>query len=213
MGAIKAIETEYKGHLFRSRLEARWAVFFDALHIEWHYEEQGYELPSGRYLPDFRIEAGALCGTKDVWVEVKGELTHDAFIKLVRAACELPRERALPSWPQILLLGDIPELGEPSVQTRIDARPNNEFALQRVRWRGYTPRPGDRGYTTEPIGDPDVFPLSDLEQWTEQATEGIRHWAGSALLDYSLRLDRSIDAAHRAARSARFEHGQSGAML
>jgi hypothetical protein len=28
---IKAIETSYKGYRFRSRLEARWAVFFDAL--------------------------------------------------------------------------------------------------------------------------------------------------------------------------------------
>ena len=27
----KAIETRYAGHRFRSRLEARWAVFFDAL--------------------------------------------------------------------------------------------------------------------------------------------------------------------------------------
>lgn len=28
---MKAIETRYKGYRFRSRLEARWAVFFDAL--------------------------------------------------------------------------------------------------------------------------------------------------------------------------------------
>lgn len=28
---IKAIETEYDGHRFRSRLEARWAVFFNAV--------------------------------------------------------------------------------------------------------------------------------------------------------------------------------------
>lgn len=28
---IKAIETEYDGHRFRSRLEARWAVFFNAI--------------------------------------------------------------------------------------------------------------------------------------------------------------------------------------
>lgn len=27
MKKIKAIQTEYKGYLFRSRLEARWAVF------------------------------------------------------------------------------------------------------------------------------------------------------------------------------------------
>jgi len=26
---IKAIETQYRGYRFRSRLEARWAVFFD----------------------------------------------------------------------------------------------------------------------------------------------------------------------------------------
>ena len=30
---IKAIETEYNGYKFRSRLEARWAVFFDALGV------------------------------------------------------------------------------------------------------------------------------------------------------------------------------------
>lgn len=28
---VKAIDTVYKGYRFRSRLEARWAVFFDAL--------------------------------------------------------------------------------------------------------------------------------------------------------------------------------------
>lgn len=39
---IKAIETSYKGYRFRSRLEARWAVFFDALGVSWKYEDQGY---------------------------------------------------------------------------------------------------------------------------------------------------------------------------
>lgn len=53
---IKAIETEYNGYKFRSRLEARWAVFFDALGVEYEYEPEGFELPSGkRYLPDFRV--------------------------------------------------------------------------------------------------------------------------------------------------------------
>ncbi len=33
MSEIKAIETRYKGYRFRSRLEARWAVFFDALSV------------------------------------------------------------------------------------------------------------------------------------------------------------------------------------
>ena len=33
MTTIKPIETVYNGYRFRSRLEARWAVFFDALGI------------------------------------------------------------------------------------------------------------------------------------------------------------------------------------
>jgi hypothetical protein len=35
---IKPIETEYGGYKFRSRLEARWAVFFDTAKIKYEYE-------------------------------------------------------------------------------------------------------------------------------------------------------------------------------
>ena len=53
---IKAIQTQYKGYRFRSRLEARWAVYFDSLGIEWVYEPEGFELSNGKmYLPDFWI--------------------------------------------------------------------------------------------------------------------------------------------------------------
>jgi len=53
---IKAIETEYAGYKFRSRTEARWAVFFDTIGFKWQYEEEGYELSNGRwYLPDFKV--------------------------------------------------------------------------------------------------------------------------------------------------------------
>lgn len=52
---MKAIETEYKGYRFRSRLEARWAVFLDSIDARWDYEPEGYELPSGWYLPDFFV--------------------------------------------------------------------------------------------------------------------------------------------------------------
>lgn len=53
---IKPIETEYNGYLFRSRLEARWAVFFDAAGIEYQYETEGFVLQDGtRYLPDFYL--------------------------------------------------------------------------------------------------------------------------------------------------------------
>lgn len=53
---IQAIETRYKGYRFRSRLEARWAVFFDAIKVPFRYEVEGFVLQSGRcYLPDFWI--------------------------------------------------------------------------------------------------------------------------------------------------------------
>lgn len=68
--SIKPIETRYKGYRFRSRLEARWAVFFDALRLEWEYEPQGFELPSGaKYLPDFLIRDRWLAGR--IFVEIK----------------------------------------------------------------------------------------------------------------------------------------------
>lgn len=52
----RPIETRYRGYRFRSRLEARWAVTFDALGYRWEYEPQGYQLPAGAYLPDFLVE-------------------------------------------------------------------------------------------------------------------------------------------------------------
>lgn len=51
--SIKPIETLYKGYRFRSRLEARWAVFFDEALIKWEYEVEGYDLNGIWYLPDF----------------------------------------------------------------------------------------------------------------------------------------------------------------
>lgn len=53
--AIKAIPTEYGGYWFRSRLEARWAVFFNAIGIPFRYELQGYNLDGIKYLPDFYL--------------------------------------------------------------------------------------------------------------------------------------------------------------
>ena len=54
---IKAIETVYDGYRFRSKLEATWAVFFNALGVEYEYEPEGFVLPDGsKYLPDFRVK-------------------------------------------------------------------------------------------------------------------------------------------------------------
>jgi len=57
MAEIKAIPTRYNGYHFRSRLEARWAVFFDALGIKWEYEPEGYTIGKFiNYLPDFYLK-------------------------------------------------------------------------------------------------------------------------------------------------------------
>ena len=93
---IKAIETKYKGYRFRSRLEARWAVFFEALGIEWAYEYEGFDLPVGPYLPDFLLRTYtktristhlsqkgiALPEHWDLWVEIKG--TKPSSVELMR---------------------------------------------------------------------------------------------------------------------------------
>jgi len=63
---LKPIETIYDGYRFRSRLEARWAVFFNSLGIHYEYEKEGYDLgKAGRYLPDFWLPQ------VEMWVEVK----------------------------------------------------------------------------------------------------------------------------------------------
>jgi len=67
---LKPIETKYKGYRFRSRLEARWAVFFDALGMAWEYEPEGFDLgPEGYYLPDFWLKP------LKCWIEIKPEYT------------------------------------------------------------------------------------------------------------------------------------------
>lgn len=88
---IKAIETQYKGYRFRSRLEARWAVFFDALGIEWEYEPEGYDLgEAGWYLPDFWLP-------KCQWhFEVKGQkkISSEESAK-IRAFDNCPPEKSM----------------------------------------------------------------------------------------------------------------------
>ncbi|MER2520107.1 MAG: hypothetical protein ABTQ34_05390 [Bdellovibrionales bacterium] len=67
MPKITPIQTKYRGYRFRSRLEARWAVFFDVAHIKWEYEPQGFSIRgSGGYLPDFYLP------DLDCYFEVKG---------------------------------------------------------------------------------------------------------------------------------------------
>ncbi len=73
MPDIRPIETLSAGHRFRSRLEARWAVFFDHVNIKWEYEPEGYETSAGWYLPDFRLDPRQVGeGIGELFFEVKG---------------------------------------------------------------------------------------------------------------------------------------------
>jgi len=62
---VQAIETIYNGYRFRSRLEARWAVFFDEMKVTYHYEIEGFDFGKIKYLPDFYLPEHKL------WLEIK----------------------------------------------------------------------------------------------------------------------------------------------
>jgi len=65
---IAPIETRAYGRFFRSRLEARWAVFFTSLGLEWEYEPEGFNVNGLHYLPDFRVWTPQ---GEPIWYEIK----------------------------------------------------------------------------------------------------------------------------------------------
>ena len=53
---IPSIETHFDGVMYRSRTEARWAVFFSELGLAFNYEPERLKLSDGEsYLPDFYL--------------------------------------------------------------------------------------------------------------------------------------------------------------
>lgn len=86
----KAIETRYRGFRFRSRTEARWAIFMDNLGISWQYEPEGFELPDGsRYLPDFLVETkNSVCPIR--WMEVKAGIPSIYETRKLWLLCKKP---------------------------------------------------------------------------------------------------------------------------
>ncbi len=75
---VKPIPTVYGGYEFRSRLEARWAYFFDIYKIPYIYEPEGLDLDGIRYLPDFYLPD---CKQ---FFEVKGIMNDRDFNKINR---------------------------------------------------------------------------------------------------------------------------------
>jgi hypothetical protein len=194
---IKAIETRYKGFHFRSRLEARWAVFFDAMNWEWRYEPQGYDIGGEWYLPDFWVDGLG-------WVEVKGSLDSLGAARLLDAARNLPQDlegrqgprgrhlRAVD--PKLVILSDIPDPSGPwaHVELGVDT-------AGAVRWR------------MAHMGGPGAAMLPYTEWLSVPPKLGsFAAWIAGRSASY-VRPLKGIPAACTAARSARFEHGQKGA--
>ena len=71
--AIQSIDTVYDGYRFRSRLEAKWAMFFNEAGIEYSYEPKGIKTSYGWYLADFFIPS------MDLWIDVKGNAEAEPF--------------------------------------------------------------------------------------------------------------------------------------
>jgi hypothetical protein len=92
---IKPITTHYNGYRFRSRTEARWAVFFDTLKIAYEYELEGYVVDGICYLPDFYLP------TFDVFAEIKVNalsITPEELVKIFTFALGADK-------PTLLILG------------------------------------------------------------------------------------------------------------
>lgn len=65
---MRPIETVYRSITFRSRTEARWAVFFDSFGIAWTYEQHAVPFNGGVYIPDFHFtKDGYFAEVKPVW--------------------------------------------------------------------------------------------------------------------------------------------------
>ena len=186
MSDIRPIETRYAGCRFRSRLEARWAVFFDYLGIRWTYESQGFKLPDRRlYLPDFFLTES------QIYVEVKGDLGK-LDISLLEAFV-LHGER------ELIIVGPLPEPPGPKHSwswVKLEAVPEEQGGPPTMVWSqstAFTPsgptRTDTSGADPYECGSVAEILVPEIGMYTQSLEE---------------------DAAYRAARSARFEHGECG---
>jgi hypothetical protein len=227
---MKPIETIWKGYRFRSRTEARWAVFLDAQGIEFEYEPEGVILPSGPYLPDFRMTGfpRKMPGGfehQDVWLEVKGaEPTAEERQKCVdlssaTGALVLLAVRSPEPSHQIYMFDPyLPEYNRDSISLMIN----------RMMWTGagkITQAPCLVGFKKTP---PDFDRLRNGDRsshLSDEMFEEFRQWAqfccetvGRALgvkdgfMDMNVQhveIGEVLRNAYDKARGARFEFGQT----
>lgn len=190
MSEIRAIETHYKGYRFRSRLEARWAVFFDALGLSWNYEPEGYVLPSGDlYLPDFYIND---C---EIFVEIKGGFPSESEFNKCR-------ELADGTGKAVLLTYGMP-YENPSYLNCWDMSDGSAGSSQWWVTFGYPRSCATWIICHDRISeDRDLFLNTEFGNMIYNRT----YEQFSPINEISLAYEKAIIAA----RSARFEHGERG---
>lgn len=215
---IKAIETEYNGYRFRSRLEARWAVFFDTLGIRYEYEPEGYVLSDGsKYLPDFYLP------DYKYYAEVKGMSDH-LVEDIYKLKCFV-----LEAKTAAIILSDVPY--DPAAKglfwfpvLTFSARSGgciDGFRALFYKIKNKKPDLADDFYTgrrsfvmltTEPI-----FKNDTREKLAKRAFKKIQAVSGAELdeekgLTIKEQLGEEllpVEIALKAARQARFEHGET----
>lgn len=210
---IKAIETHYAGCRFRSRLEARWAVFLEHMHIEWQYEAQGFECgprvslttgseawPTWGYLPDFWLPE------QKTFIEVKGSLTDGEWLRVIDNASSLCDRTDT----RLALCGPIPEPGSEWAPTALSMRKG--CVLVSPALVGGATDDGEHS-----LGEGCIAHDTGGDLWAVTAEACNREAAlrnfGRNPLGYPLRWREAFGSFNRAyavARSARFEHGERG---
>jgi hypothetical protein len=194
---LRALETHAFGYRFRSRLEARWAVFFNRLGVAWEYEPQGFDIGGEAYLPDFRIVTGDLV----YWYEIKpkGTRSCEKFEKFAEALGSNDGGNLPLNLEARLLSGD----------------PYDVFGEHYVCPRCGMPESPD-GLGDDLVGflcDPcDWVTASGGDNPSEVGFAGIPYrpskgWITVTSQDFNL-LNEKIENACLAARKARFEHGE-----
>lgn len=181
---MKAIETVYNGYRFRSRLEARWAVFFDALGVKYEYEPEGFNLGNHLcYLPDFRVKCWGTRGQIweepfDLYIEVKGNMTREDAEKIINFS----KDHA------VLIVGNIPD---------------KDQSWSSIATHCYEEMNGIRIYPfNHSLIDGDSFgayPAAHEGKFFLWGDESSQIW----------NIDE-VEAAYAKARQARFEHGECG---
>lgn len=204
---MKAIQTRYKGCHFRSRLEARWAVCFDALDLEWHYEPEGFELgDAGRYLPDFYLPKF------DVWAEVKPQKLN---------ALEREKAFALSSFTNKPVI-ELCQIPDPDLTATIGCMIVRwYYGINCTRLTDIPTIPLLVDYYFEQTAQENVFDWEDFAktavQWDAEHYKRKHekshptHFETGAISEHeSFPFGAKLYNAIIKARSARFEHGQEG---